>query len=39
MPNLLQWLKARQPVSLVWGATIFVYGLIVSALGWYRKSS
>jgi hypothetical protein len=38
MPSLLQWLKARQPLSLVWGATIFLYGLIVSATRWYRRS-
>ncbi|KWT74717.1 MULTISPECIES: hypothetical protein [unclassified Variovorax] len=38
MPSLLQWLKARQPLSLVWGATIFLYGLIVSATRWYRRT-
>jgi hypothetical protein len=38
MPNLLEWLKARQPLSLLWGATIFVSGLILSVLHWYRNS-
>ena len=37
MPNLLEWLKARQPLSLLWGGTIFLYGIIISALHWFRK--
>ena len=37
MPNLLQWLAARQPLSLLWGATIFVYGVIGSIVHWYRR--
>lgn len=39
MPTWLDWLKARQPLSLLWGTTVFVYGLIVSAASWYRKDS
>ena len=39
MPNLLEWLKARQPLSLLWGTTILFYGLIASVMNWYRKAS
>ena len=38
MPSLLQWLRARQPLSLIWGAAIFVYGLLLTVLRWYRSS-
>lgn len=39
MPSLLQWLKARQPLSLMWGATLFLYGVIVSVFRWYQKEA
>ena len=39
MPNLLEWLKARRPLSLVWGATLFAYGLFINLLRWYRRSA
>jgi hypothetical protein len=38
MPNLLEWLKARQPLSLLWGATVFVYGIAASVMRWYQRS-
>jgi len=39
MPNLLEWLKARQPLSLVWGSSLFIYALIISTLRWYRSGT
>jgi len=39
MPNLLQWLKARQPLSLMWGATLFLYAVITGLFRWYRKEA
>jgi hypothetical protein len=39
MPNLLEWLKARQPLSLVWGSTLFLYALIIGVLRWRNRTS
>ncbi len=36
MPTWLEWLKARHGLSLLWGTTLYVSGLIVGALRWLR---
>jgi hypothetical protein len=36
MPNWLEWLKARQGLSLLWGSAIYVFGLIAGVLRWLR---
>jgi hypothetical protein len=39
MPTWLEWLKARHGLSLLWGTTFSVFGLIYGALRWWRSSS
>ena len=36
MPTWLEWLKARHGLSLLWGTTFSVFGLIYGALRWWR---
>lgn len=38
MPTWLEWLKARHGLSLLWGTTVSVFGLIYGALRWWRSS-
>jgi hypothetical protein len=39
MPTYLEWLKARHGLSLLWGTTLYFFGLIVSIVRWWRTSS
>ncbi len=38
MPTWLEWLKARHGLSLLWGTALYLFGLIVGALRWWRVS-
>jgi hypothetical protein len=37
MPTYLEWLRARHSLSLLWGATLYVFGLIVGVLRWWSN--
>jgi hypothetical protein len=36
MPTYLEWLRARHGLSLLWGTSLYLFGLIVSTLRWWR---
>ena len=36
MPTWLAWLQARHGLSLLWGTTLYLFGLIVAVLRWWR---
>ena len=38
MPTYLDWLRARHGLSLLWGTTLYVFGLILSVIRWWRAS-
>jgi len=37
MPTMLDWLRARHGVSLLWGSTAYAVGLFVTVLGWFKR--
>lgn len=37
MPTYLEWLSARHGLSLLWGTTLYFFGLIVGVLRWWGK--
>jgi hypothetical protein len=37
MPTYLEWLRARHSLSLLWGTTLYILGLIISVRGWWRS--
>lgn len=37
MPTYLEWLRARHGLSLLWGTTLYLFGLIVGTLRWWGK--
>jgi hypothetical protein len=38
MPTWLEWLKARHGMSLLWGTTLYFFGLVLSIWRWWRAS-
>jgi hypothetical protein len=36
MPTLLQWLVARQPVALGWGAVLWFFGVFTAVWNWHK---
>jgi hypothetical protein len=36
MPTWLEWLKANQSLSLLWGSALYLFGLVVSLLRWWK---
>ncbi|MEK6373850.1 MAG: hypothetical protein AABO58_14275 [Acidobacteriota bacterium] len=36
MPTWLAWLQARHRMPLLWGTTLYVFGLIAAVLRWWR---
>lgn len=36
MPTYLEWLSARHGLSLLWGTTLYFFGLILGILNWWR---
>ena len=37
MPTLLEWLRARHGLSLLWGTTLYLLGLVLGAFRWWRE--
>jgi len=37
MPTMIDWLRARHGVSLLWGSTAYAVGLFVTVLGWFKR--
>jgi hypothetical protein len=38
MPRWLDWLRANQPLSLLWSATAFLFGLLTAIWQWWKKN-
>jgi hypothetical protein len=38
MPTYLSWLQARHGLSLLWGTTVYLFGLVMALLRWWRVS-
>lgn len=38
MPRWLEWLSANRPLSLLWGAAIYLFGLLTAVRQWWTKS-
>jgi hypothetical protein len=36
MPTYLDWLQARHGLSLLWGSALYLFGLVVAAMKWWR---
>jgi hypothetical protein len=36
MPSLLEWLRARHGLSLLWGSTLYLAGILMVVLRWFR---
>ena len=36
MPTYLEWIRARHGVELLWGTTLYLFGLIAGALRWWK---
>jgi hypothetical protein len=36
MPTYLEWIRARHGVELLWGTTLYLFGLIVGVLRWWK---
>jgi hypothetical protein len=39
MPTWLDWLRARHSLSLLWGTTLYLFGLVGALLRWWGKPS
>jgi len=37
MPTLLDWLRRRQGLSLLWGTALYLFGVITTFRRWWRK--
>jgi hypothetical protein len=35
MPTYLDWLQARHALTLLWGTTLYFFGLVLGALRWW----
>jgi hypothetical protein len=38
MPRWLDWLRANQPLSLLWGSAIYLFGLASAVRQWWKKN-
>jgi hypothetical protein len=38
MPSLLEWLRANQPLTLLWGSALYAFGLLRPLLLWWKKN-
>jgi hypothetical protein len=36
MPTLLEWLQARHGLALLWGSSIYVFGIVMSLMRWLQ---
>ena len=39
MPTYLDWLTARHSLSLLWGTTIYLFGLMAGILRWWKQGA
>jgi len=39
MPSWLEWLRANQPLALLWGAALYLFGLLTTLWQWWRKNT
>jgi hypothetical protein len=39
MPTYLEWLSARHGLSLLWGTTLYIFGVILSVVRWWKAPS
>jgi hypothetical protein len=39
MPTYLEWLKARHGLTLLWGSTLYLFGLILTVIKWWRSKT
>ncbi|HEY0763012.1 MAG TPA: hypothetical protein VGD61_11645 [Pyrinomonadaceae bacterium] len=39
MPTWLEWLRARHQLSLFWGTSVYVLGILFGAIRWWGKST
>ena len=37
MPTLLEWLRKRQALSLLWGTALYLSGIALTLRRWWRK--
>jgi hypothetical protein len=37
MPSWLEWLSARHGLTLLWGTTLYIFGVALGVLRWWRK--
>jgi hypothetical protein len=37
MPTILEWLRARQGLALLWGTALYVVGVVMTAVRWWRN--
>jgi len=37
MPTLLDWLRQRQGLSLLWGTALYLFGIVTTFRRWWRK--
>ena len=37
MPTLLDWLRQRQGLSLLWGTALYMFGVVTTFRKWWRK--
>ena len=38
MPTYFEWLSARHGLSLLWGTTLYLFGIILGVIRWWRTS-
>jgi hypothetical protein len=36
MPTMLEWLRARHGLSLLWGTTLYLFGMVAAVLRWLK---
>jgi hypothetical protein len=38
MPSWLDWLRANQPLSLLWGAALYLFGISTAVRQWWKRN-
>lgn len=36
MPTILEWLRVRHGLSLLWGSTLYIFGMVLAVLRWLK---
>jgi hypothetical protein len=39
MPTLLEWTRAQHGLGLMWGATLYIFGIIGALMRWLKIST